>query len=163
MDRNNTNEYETMHETINQLTKRVTELEQLVELAAVPIIPSIIPNTILIPVYGELSPERFQIIMPKILNQANSINTDTAIIDFTAISHQGIDDLAVLGKQLENLTEALNLMGVQVLFVGFSPQFAQELVKSGLDFIKELKAFSTFRTALQFLMKKKGLALMSIE
>lgn len=162
MDRNTT-ESDNMQETINRLTKRVKDLEDLVVQAAVPIIPSIIPHTILIPVFGELSPERFHMIIPKILDYANNVETDTAIIDFTAISTKDIDDMAVLGEDIESLKASLNLMGIEVLFAGFSPQFSQDLVKSGLNLVKEIKAFSTFRTALQYLMKKKNMALINIE
>jgi rsbT co-antagonist protein RsbR len=46
------------------------------------------------------------------------------------------------------------------MVVGFSPQFAQVMVKSGLSLVKEVNAFS--KSALEFLLKKKGLALTEV-
>ncbi|WP_052737823.1 hypothetical protein [Bacillus sp. SA1-12] len=100
-------------------------------------------------------------IIPKILQHVNNSSVDTAIIDFSAISTKDITDLAVLGKYIEDLTGSLKIMGIDVLVVGFTPEFSNELVKSGLSFVKELQAFSSFKTALQRLMKQKGLAIVS--
>ncbi|OCA83383.1 hypothetical protein A8F94_19075 [Bacillus sp. FJAT-27225] len=142
-----------------QMKKRIAELEHLVRNVSVPIIPSIIPGVILIPIAGEASPALFDLIAPKILSHATDEEIDTAVLDFTAISVKELGDLNILGHYLMNLVASLNLIGVQVLVVGITPQFAQELVFSGLSFIKELKTFSTFKAALQHVMKEKGLAL----
>jgi rsbT co-antagonist protein RsbR len=151
-----------MQETINQLQNRVNELEEIIEQTALPIIQSIVPNTLLIPFTGVLSSERFRRIIPKVLNYAGGTTTDAAILDFTAISIRNVEDLQSLGKYLKDLIEALNLMGIEVHLVGFSPQLAQVMVKSGLSLVKEVNAFSTFKSALEFLLKKKGLALLKI-
>lgn len=142
-----------------ELSGRIQELEDTVLNMSVPIIPSIIPNTILIPIAGELSDERFSIIIPKILDHAGSGDIDSVVIDFTAIASADIEDLELLGNNVESLTSSLKLMGIQVLLVGFTPQLAQNLVHSQLPFVKELNAFSSFKTALQYLMKQKGLVL----
>ncbi|MGM0901698.1 MAG: STAS domain-containing protein [Bacillota bacterium] len=154
-------EMKSMQETIDQLTKRVNELESIIEQAALPIIPSIVPNTLLIPFTGVLSSERFQMIIPKVLNDASG-TTDSVILDFTAISISNVKDLQDLGKYLKDLMAALNLMGIEVHVVGFSPQLAQVMVKSGLSLVKEVNAFSNFKSALEFLLKKKGLALTEV-
>jgi rsbT co-antagonist protein RsbR len=158
----NLNEMKSMQETIDHLTNRVNELENVIEQSALPIIPSIVPNTLLIPFTGLLSSERFQMIIPKVLSYAGGTPTDSAILDFTAISIHNVEDLQILGKYLKDLIAALNLMGIEVLVVGFSPQFAQVIVKSGLSLVKEVNAFSNFKSALQFLLKKKGLVLTKI-
>ncbi len=158
----NTDELKLMKDTINRLTKKVNELEIFIEQVSVPIIPSVLPNTILIPLAGELSPERFQMFIPKILNYVHNSSYTFIIIDFTAISIKEIADLAQLSTCIENLTASLKIMGAEVIVVGFSPQLSQELVKSDLEFIKELKAFSTFKKALEFLMEKMGLALVKV-
>ncbi|WP_404328507.1 STAS domain-containing protein [Mesobacillus maritimus] len=154
-------EMKSMQETIDQLTKRVNELESIIEQAALPIIPSIVPNTLLIPFTGVLSSERFQMIIPKVLNDASG-TTDSVILDFTAISISNVKDLQDLGKYLKDLMAALNLMGIEVHVVGFSPQLAQVMVKSRLSLVKEVNAFSNFKSALEFLLKKKGLALTEV-
>ncbi|PLS14748.1 histidine kinase [Bacillus sp. M6-12] len=157
------NERELLQGKIKELTQKVNELEELVQNTAVPIIPSIIPDTILIPVSGEVSINRFGVMIPKILGYANDQSTDSVILDFTAITFKKVKDLELLGKYIESLTSSLKLMGIQVLIVGFTPLFAQELVRSQQPFVKELMAFSTFKTALQYLMKEKGLAFTTIK
>lgn len=142
-----------------RLENRITELENLVRTVSTPIIPSIIPGVVLIPLAGEVSASRFDLIIPELLKHAGAEEIDTAILDFTAISVKGLDDLKILGHYLINLTSSLRLVGSQVLVVGVSPGFAQELTKSQLQFIKELRTFSTFKSALQYLMKEKGLSL----
>ncbi|MET3575692.1 STAS domain-containing protein [Bhargavaea ullalensis] len=148
--------------TIARLNDQVSSLEKQIEEAHIPIIPSILPNTILIPFAGELSPDRLDRAVTKILNHAAQSRTDSAIVDFTALSLNMVDDLTVLGSFIENLTASLGLMGIRVIVVGISPQFARELVNSGLPIIQHLKAFATFKTALEHLMKIKGLALISV-
>jgi len=156
------NDIKTMQNTINQLQNRVNELEEIIEQTALPIIPSIVPNTLLIPFTGVLSSERFQMIIPKVLNYASDTTTDAVILDFTAISIKNVDNLQSLGKYLKDLIAALNLMGIEVHLVGFSPQLSQVMVKSGLSVVKEVNAFSTFKSALEFLLEKKGLALIKV-
>jgi rsbT co-antagonist protein RsbR len=156
------NDTKSMLETINQLQNKVNELEEIIEQTDLPIIPSIVPNTLLIPLTGVLSSERFQMIIPKVLNNASSTPTDAVILDFTAISIRNVENLQSLGKYLKDLITATNLMGIEVHLVGFSPQLAQVMVKSGLSLVKEVNAFSTFKSALEFLLKKKGLALLKI-
>jgi rsbT co-antagonist protein RsbR len=50
-------------------------------------------------------------------------------------------------------------MGAEVLLVGLAPALSREFVLAGMPFIKELKCFLDFRTALQHLMSVKGLAI----
>ncbi|WP_053365180.1 STAS domain-containing protein [Bacillus sp. FJAT-27245] len=155
----NKNELQFLREETKKLKDRVSELEGLVRSVSTPIIPSIIPGVLLIPLAGEVSASKFDLIIPELLEHAGSEEIDTAVLDFTAISVEGLDDLKILGHYLINITSSLRLVGSQVLVVGIAPRFAQELAKSQLQFIKELQTFSTFKSALQYLMRKKGLAL----
>ncbi|WP_052342607.1 STAS domain-containing protein [Bacillus sp. EB01] len=150
-------ELKLLMEKNQQLENRILELENLVRNVSVPIIPSIIPGVILIPIAGEASPALFDLITPEILRHASNEEIDTAVLDFTAISVKELGDLSVLGHYLMNLVTSLNLIGVQVAIVGITPQFAQELVLSKLGFIHTLQTFSTFKAALQHLMKEKGI------
>ncbi|MGD7006521.1 STAS domain-containing protein [Metabacillus sp. 84] len=148
---------EMLNEEIKMLNQKVDECEQLIKDLSAPIIPSIVPETILIPFNGILYAERFEAMIVKIMDYTFGHNVNTAVIDFTAISKKEIPDLVQFQKCMENLTAALKLMGVQVLYVGFTPAVTKILVESRLDILKEMKTFSSFRTALQFLMKEKGM------
>ncbi|EMR05231.1 Anti-anti-sigma regulatory factor (antagonist of anti-sigma factor) [Bhargavaea cecembensis DSE10] len=148
---------EEMQQTIDQLREQVAELESLVSQIMVPIIPSILPDTILIPFAGELTPEFSRNVVSKVLNHVAATNTQTAILDFTALSIENPDSLSVFGKAIEELSASLSLMGIEVITVGFTPHFAREVTMSGLPLVNKLKSFSTFRSALQHLMKQRGL------
>jgi hypothetical protein len=60
---------------------------------------------------------------------------------------------------LDQLVGALALMGTETMFVGFTPDVVKEIVK--LDFAK-VKAFLSFRQALEYLFNQRGLALQPV-
>ncbi|WP_052712103.1 STAS domain-containing protein [Domibacillus indicus] len=139
------------------LKEELEEYKQLVKDVSAPIIPSIIPETILVPITGKLSQERFEMITSSIMNACYGNETETVIIDFTAISKKEIGETSVLGQSIDHLVNSLNLLGAETFFVGFTPDFTQELMRSGLQIRPDLNTFLTFRSALQYLMKKKGI------
>ncbi|MBS2970220.1 STAS domain-containing protein [Metabacillus sp. KIGAM252] len=155
-------ELEGLRTEIKALNQKVTDCEQLIKDLSAPIIPSIIPETVLIPFTGRLDADRFELMITKITEYIFSANVNTAVIDFTAISKKEIGEISVFGRYIENLTSTLKLMGVQVLFVGFTPAITQILTESRQAFVKELNTFSSFRTALQYLMKEKGMVFQKI-
>jgi anti-anti-sigma regulatory factor len=161
-----TNELTQIHELkeeIAQLKKQLEESEELIRDISAPIIPSIVPETILVPITGRLSPERFEMIITRILNVSYQEDINTIIIDFSAISEKDICEMDVFGTYVDNLAKAISLMGVEVLFVGFTPSLTQIIVNSGVQQILEVKSFLTFKTALQYLMNQRGLVFQSIK
>lgn len=161
-----TNELTQIHELkeeISQLKKQLEESEELIRDISAPIIPSIVPETILVPITGRLSPERFEMIITRILNVSYQEDINTIIIDFSAISEKDICEMDVFGTYVDNLAKAISLMGIEVLFVGFTPSLTQIIVNSGVQQFLEVKSFLTFKTALQYLMDQRGLIFQSIK
>jgi anti-anti-sigma regulatory factor len=161
-----TNELTQIHELkeeIAQLKKQLEESEELIRDISAPIIPSIVPETILVPITGRLSPERFEMIITRILNVSYQEDINTIIIDFSAISEREICEMDVFGTYVDNLAKAISLMGIEVLFVGFTPSLTQIIVNSGVQQFLEVKSFLTFKTALQYLMNQRGLVFQSIK
>jgi anti-anti-sigma regulatory factor len=161
-----TNELTQIHELkeeISQLKKQLEESDELIRDISAPIIPSIVPETILVPITGRLSPERFEMIITRILNVSYQEDINTIIIDFSAISEREICEMDVFGTYVDNLAKAISLMGIEVLFVGFTPSLTQIIVNSGVQEILEVKSFLTFKTALQYLMDQRGLIFQSIK
>ena len=156
-------EIDRLRQEVKDLKQQLKEYEELINEISVPIIPSIIPETILVPVTGKLSPERLELIFTKINEMAYRLSytegLNTVIIDFTAISKKELGEIDTLGMYIENFQKALNLMGVETLFVGFTPSVTQDLIQSGLSIVNDLNTFLSFRTALSYLMKKRGFAL----
>ncbi|APH06074.1 hypothetical protein [Bacillus weihaiensis] len=145
-------------EYVESLEKKLKEYEEVILDMTAPIIPSIIPSTILVPITGILFEQRFENIRIKILTYLQNHSVESAIIDFTDITLDKIENLDMedLGRELHQLTEAIILMGVEPFYVGLSPQLIKKIVISGIQIKAE--SFSTFSVALKYLMEKKGLA-----
>jgi rsbT co-antagonist protein RsbR len=100
-------ELEWMREEIRQLKKQISEYEQLIRDISAPIIPSIVPETILVPITGRLSSKRFHIIVTKILEIAHTQQVSTVILDFTAITEKEAGEIGILGKNIEKIISSL--------------------------------------------------------
>lgn len=160
-------EIQQLRQEVKELKQQLKEYEELINEISVPVIPSIVPETILVPVTGKLSPERLELIFTKIIEISSRLSytedLNTVIVDFTAISKKELGEIDTLGMHIENFQKALQLMGIEVLFVGFTPPVTQELIQSGMTIVNELNTFLSFRTALRYLMKKKGLTFQEVK
>ncbi|MGG3891295.1 STAS domain-containing protein [Metabacillus fastidiosus] len=149
-----------LNQELIELREKLKGYEDLIKQLSAPIIPSIVPNAFLVPLNGILSVERFHHIQEIIVNGIAREKADTVLIDFTGISSLEVEDsmgYQLLNEKINDLVNALNLMGVETLFVGFSPQFAQNLILSNGSNLMNIKAYDKFKTGLQYLLDKKGL------
>jgi anti-anti-sigma regulatory factor len=150
-------EIKQLKQEIKELKEQLVQSEQLIMEISAPIIPSIIPETILIPITGRLSPERFERIITKILDVSYGEDINTIIVDFSAISEKEIGEIDIFGTYIDNMAKAIGLMGIETLFVGFTPSLTQIMINSGVRELQGIKTFLTFRTALQYLMREKDM------
>lgn len=155
----NKTEKEFLLKQISDLTDRVTELESITHKISVPMIPSIIPDTLLVPLTFGISVAHFDQVIQSILNYVNNTEVDSIVLDFSGFILKNCDDLELLGENIGSLISSLKLMGIRVLVVGLTPAFVKDLVSCQLPFTNSLNTFSTFKSALEYLMKKKGLVL----
>ena len=156
------NTVDELQKEIEVLREKLNEYEQIIIDISAPIIPSIVPETILVPVTGILLPERFERTISKLLKYCSGKDITTIVLDFSAISEKEVGDLDIFGHYINNLTLSLSLVGVEVIYVGFSPSITQNLIISGLSTDTEIKTFMSFKKALQFLMKQKGLEIKNL-
>ncbi|KPL57796.1 STAS domain-containing protein [Rossellomorea vietnamensis] len=150
-------EIKQLKQEVKELKEQLVQSEQLIMEISAPIIPSIIPETILIPITGRLSPERFERIITKILDVSYGEDINTIIVDFSAISEKEIGEIDIFGTYIDNMAKAIGLMGIETLFVGFTPSLTQIMINSGVRELQGIKTFLTFRTALQYLMREKDM------
>lgn len=150
-------EIKQLKQEVKELKEQLVQSEQLIMEISAPIIPSIIPETILIPITGRLSPERFERIITKILGVSYGEDINTIIVDFSAISEKEIGEIDIFGTYIDNMAKAIGLMGIETLFVGFTPSLTQIMINSGVRELQGIKTFLTFRTALQYLMREKDM------
>ena len=153
------NEKDTLLKQIDDLTERIKELEARVHKVSVPMIPSIIPDTLLVPLTFDISVDYFDQVIQIILNYVNNSELDSIILDFSGFILKDCENLEIFGENIENLISSLKIMGIQVLVVGLSPDFVKDLVLCQLPFMNSLHSFSTFKSALEYLMKEKRLVL----
>jgi rsbT co-antagonist protein RsbR len=155
---------QTPEEEIAQLKERIAECERVIDELSTPIIPSIIPDTMLVPLTGTLNEKRIDNIKTRVLFSIQKQKADTVVIDFTGISQLEVEELGMhnLINQINEVQVGLSLMGVETIFVGFSPEFAQEIVLSGVD-TRKFITHATFRDGLKYLMDQKGLEFKVVE
>lgn len=150
-------EVQRLKQEVKELKEKLAQSEELIKDISAPIIPSIIPETILIPITGRLTPERFEMIISKILDFSYGGDINTIIVDFSAISEKEIGEIDIFGTYIHNMANAIGLMGIETLFVGFTPALTQVMINSGVRELQGIKTFLTFRTALQYLMREKDM------
>lgn len=158
------NEIDVLKEEVIQLQHELEVYKQIIEHISVPIIPSIIPETNLIPITGRLTPERLDMIVSAITASPYNKDVTTVIVDFTGVTKEHMQDLnvGIFGSYIQKLTNTLRLMGIQTLFTGFSPVIARELIHLEDALLEKLNTFLNFSHALKYLMKQKKLTLQEI-
>ncbi len=150
---------EKYREEFVQKEKLLEEQESVIAELAVPMIPSIIPSTVLIPLTGDLSVDRLEQIRTKLLFSVASQRMTTVVIDFTGITSLQVSMLGVqeLALQIEQLTASLRLMGVDAILAGFSTELSQGIVQAGIQL--NVPVFSSFRSSLTYLVNQKKLTI----
>lgn len=138
---------------IQELKELVAHYEKVIHNMSAPIIPSIVPNTILVPIAGFIFRDRFETIRSKVLEYAEKHReTERVIFDFTGVRMEDVEtfDYNELATELTQLNSALKLMGLRPIYVGFNPRFVREIVHAGIQV--ELEVYTTFRAALKNLL-----------
>ena len=148
---------------IQELKEQIKYYQGIIKNMASPIIPSVVPSTILVPIAGQLFKERFDSIRTNTLAYiGNHRDTEKAIFDFTGVTVEDIQafDYTELTDELYQLNNSLKLMGVRPIYVGFNPRFVREIVQAGIQV--ELESHISFRAALQQLIKENNRSLKSL-
>lgn len=148
---------------IQELKDLIKHYEKVIRNMSAPIIPSIVPNTILVPIAGFIFSERFETIRTKVLQHAaDNREIHCVVFDFTGVRMEDVEsfDYNELANELSQLNSALKLMGLRPIYVGFNPRFVREIVHAGIQV--ELEVFNTFRAALKSLLNEGDQSLYSI-
>ncbi|WP_227396049.1 STAS domain-containing protein [Jeotgalibacillus aurantiacus] len=155
-------EFERLRIENEALKSEIEDYKKMVKELSAPIIPSIVPNTILVPLNGTLSGERFLQIQQKVAEKIHHEDTSAVLIDFTGIDELDFDssgEYQLLSNRMNDLVNVLKMMGAETIFVGFSPKLAQYLIQMNPVAFKETQVFSSFKAGLQYLLQKKKLKL----
>lgn len=143
----------TTEQEIIKLREELEYYKGIVYSMSSPIIPSIVPKTILVPVAGYIYRERFNNIETSTLHHISEHReVENVIFDYTGVSTDDLSsmDYNELAMAISNLNSSMKLMGIRPIYVGFSPRLIQEIVRAGVHV--EIETFQSFRTALQGLL-----------
>jgi anti-anti-sigma factor len=127
-------------ETINAQRSLIQEL-------STPIIP-ISTSILIMPLIGAIDSARAQQIMEAMLEAIGTHGARYLIVDITGIA---VVDTAV-AHHLMQASQAVQLLGAQVILVGISPDVAQTLVGLGVTF-RSLITQSTLQSGLEYAQK----------
>lgn len=147
---------------IRQLKSKIASYEKVLLDTAAPIIPSIVDNTILVPISGYTSQDRFNLIRTRVLEYVG-VHRDTicAVFDFTGVDLNDVKefDFSILTNEIDQLNNTLKLMGVRPIFVGFNPRIVREIVHAGIHM--EIETYINFKTSLKTLLTENDKSLSS--
>lgn len=140
---------------IKQLQEQLVYFKKLIKNMSAPIIPSVVPKTILVPIAGFIFTDRFDMIRTAVLEYAEKHrDTERVIFDFTGVTTDDLMefDYNGLASELSQLNSALGLMGLRAIYVGFNPLFVREIVHAGIQV--ELEVYTTFKVALEHVLSE---------
>lgn len=138
--------------------KDVTEFEETLEenrkqlqILDMPVIPLSVDSAVLIPVMGKLTRDRLTLLEEKISLYCGEHENEFVIFDFTGVSHE-LD--ASTAFRLQQVVNALKLMGVQSIYVGIRPEMAKSIVLDGLRV--DVPTFNSFVHGIRYVWKVTG-------
>lgn len=146
----------TTEQEILELKEQLEYYKSIVYNMSSPIIPSIVPKTILVPIAGYIYRERFNNIETELLTYiAEHREVENVIFDYTGVSTNDVSsfDFNELALAISNLNSSLKLMGMRPIYVGFNPKLIQEIVRAGVHV--EIETYQSFRNALQGLLNEE--------
>ena len=148
---------------IQQLKDKIAYYEQIIQTMSTPIIPSIVPKTIMIPIVGYMFPERFVNIETQTLMYiGENRDIENVVFDFTGVRLEDVEsfDYNDLAISISRLNSSLRLMGVRAIYVGFNPRFIREIVYASIHV--EIETYKSFRAALNRLLSETNQTIASI-
>ena len=148
---------------IQQLKDKIAYYEQIIQTMSTPIIASIVPKTIMIPIVGYMFPERFVNIETQTLMYiGENRDIENVVFDFTGVRLEDVEsfDYNDLAVSISRLNSSLRLMGVRAIYVGFNPRFIREIVHASIQV--EIETYKSFRAALNRLLSETNQTIASI-
>jgi anti-anti-sigma regulatory factor/HAMP domain-containing protein len=112
-------DFERMRRSIKELVDRQTAS---IEALAVPLIP-VADDVIVLPLVGELDPERMQRVRATLIEGIHEYKARCAIIDITGIP--SLD--SVVASALGRAASGARMLGAEIVITGMRPEIAKEL------------------------------------
>lgn len=144
-----------LEKEIQELKAEIASYKQIIHDLSAPIIPSIVENTILVPISGYLTQDRLESIRTRILaylGENREINC--TVFDFTGVEMTHIKNLDynIFALEISQLDASMRLMGIRPIYVGFNHQLVRHIVHAGIHV--HIETYVNFKTALATLLDK---------
>lgn len=133
------------------LKETVEELERTqksVEALSAPILP-VLPRVLVLPIIGNLSPERAQLVSKNVLQATYERRARAVILDITGLPVLDTE----LAQKLIATSKAAQLLGTRVALVGIQPEVAQTLTALQIDF-RDLQIYADLESAIENMLAK---------
>ncbi|NJP05051.1 MAG: GAF domain-containing protein [Chloroflexaceae bacterium] len=114
---------------LEQALRAAKEANQLINDLATPLIP-ISGDIVIMPLVGAIDERRAQQVLETLLDGVTTSGATLVLLDLTGVA---VVDTQV-AQVLIQATQAVRLLGAQVMLTGIQPQMAQTLVHLGIDF-----------------------------
>lgn len=123
--------------------RRLNAQQELIIEMSAPVI-LLTQNNGLLPLVGEISTYRAQVLLEKTLEQSSNYQLERLFIDLSGVP---IIDTMV-AHQLFQLIDGLRIIGVKTALSGITPDIAQTAVQLGINF-KEIEVYNTLAQAME--------------
>ncbi|MFD2705939.1 STAS domain-containing protein [Salibacterium lacus] len=131
------------HTFVNHHITALERAKQEMQEISVPVVP-ITQGTAVLPLIGDMDDERSQFLQERTLEHATELELSYLIIDLS-----GINTINTwFAQHLNQLIEALQLLGIDTGISGMRPELSQTIVHLGINF-KHVAKYLTLEQALQ--------------
>ncbi|HEY0607861.1 MAG TPA: STAS domain-containing protein [Herpetosiphonaceae bacterium] len=120
-----------------------------------PVIP-IYEGILVLPLIGAIDSRRAGEIMEHLLDSITALHADLVLLDVTGVP---VIDTSVANYLIQT-TQAVRLLGAQVILVGIRPEIAQTMVQLGID-LQTVVALANLQSGLEYALEQRGLTIRS--
>lgn len=142
-----------LEKEIQKLKAEIASYKQIIHDLSAPIIPSIVENTILVPISGYLTQNRLESIRTRVLAYlGDNREINCTVVDFTGVEMTHIEslDYDIFALELHLFDASMKLMGIRPIYVGFNHQLVRQIVHAGIHI--QIETYVNFKTALATLL-----------
>lgn len=134
--------------------KRKERDRALIEELSTPVLPSVLDNTLFVPLIGNFDENRMEHLKETVLHEVVRRGSDYLIFDMSGI--RAMENNSMIA-QFHNFNETVALTGVETYFVGFTRDLVKSFIAGGVKV--ESKSFPHYRQAVLHILKQEGLEL----
>lgn len=147
-----------LQQQIDQLTEELQRYKSIVNEMTVPLIDSLLSNTLLLPLNGHIFQSRIEAINAKVFKHIEkNRKMNIVIMDFTGISPLNLEFISEneLAAAIDKFNRTMKLLGVRAIYTGFQPKVVFELKKAGFN--EPLETYPSYKNAINQIAIEKNI------